>query len=77
MIRPLVVAEASDILVSLGFRIDASRQHFSYRIDNIVGPQSASDDDRNAHALYDLPVDLPTVGYTERADLYVSRSMAV
>jgi hypothetical protein len=68
---------ASVVLVRHCFRIDACRPHYPYSINNIIGSQPSSDDDGISHALHDLPVDLPAVGYPERTYLYVAEPMAV
>src|SRR5262249_43159009 len=72
-----ILGVASVFLVSLRFSIDAHRLYCSFGVDNVVGSQSTSDDDGSAHALYDLSVDFPAVGYTQRTYLSVARPMAV
>jgi hypothetical protein len=65
------------VFIRLRFRIDPRRSYHPYRIDNVIRPQTPSDDYGNMHVLYDFPVDLPAVGYAERAYLHVAGSMTV
>ena len=72
-----ILCVTSVVLIGFGFRIDAGWLHHSDGFGNVVGSQSTGDDDGDTHALYDLSIDFPAVGYPECTYLYVPWSVAV